>query len=540
MTRAAIRGLAVAALLLSAAPLAQEPGKPMWGGSIRGRVVAADTGLPLAGARVSIRSLALTSTDLPPFSENATATADGSFEFQDIPGGTFAVLAVRPGYVVTASSMVLLRDRDTAAVTIAMNRGGTINGRITGQFGEPVSNIQVHALRHSFAEDGTRQRVPSGTADVTDDLGEFRLYGLPPGDYAVVASGRDGADGPFGFLTPFAFAETAPTYYPGTADAAEAQTVTVGLGSDASVQFALLSRRTVRLSGRVIRADGSPATGARLMLWSAFGTLDVGAPATLAPDGTFTLAGVPPGQYWLNARDPGRLGAGAETASALVTVADQDVGGLSLVTTGGATLRGRVVYEGRRPDDVRIAVAPVDRTGPFGGAGFGFIDEVRDDGRFEAKGIIGRVIFSAMDASTMVKAVTGGGPNALDGGLDLDGRSEVNGLVITVTDKIPEVAGRVIDADGRGLGEQFVVLERVGPRLPRNLGSRVVRTDAAGRFGARGLRPGPYVAAALDDLAQNEQFSPEFQERLRERGERFTLGDGERHSLELMLTPGLR
>ena len=53
----------------------------------------------------------------------------------------------------------------------------------------------VRALRHRYV-DGQRQLTPlsegievlaSGGGDITDDLGQFRIYGLAPGDYYVSA-----------------------------------------------------------------------------------------------------------------------------------------------------------------------------------------------------------------------------------------------------------------------------------------------------------------------------------------------------------------
>src|SRR4029079_18654873 len=92
----------------------------------------------------------------------------------------------------------------------ALPRGGVITGRVLDEFGDPVSDVQVAALRPQTVG-GSRRLVNMGRPGTTNDIGEFRLFGLPPGDYFVSATFRN----QFG---PFAESDDrsgyAPTYYP--------------------------------------------------------------------------------------------------------------------------------------------------------------------------------------------------------------------------------------------------------------------------------------------------------------------------------------
>jgi hypothetical protein len=68
---------------------------------------------------------------------------------------------------------------------------------------------------------------------------------------------------------------------------------------------------------------------------------------------------------------------------------------------------------------------------------------------------------------------------------------------------------------------------------------RTVRPDSNGRDVAVGLRPGRYVAVAVEALEHGRQFAPEFQEQLRRQAREIPPKEGESATLDLKLTPGL-
>src|SRR5204863_7021392 len=102
-------------------------------------------------------------------------------------------------------------DESVRAVDVILPKAAAISGVVLDDAGEPVHQIWVAATRSGF-RDGRRVMV-SVIQTVTSDIGEFRLAGLAPGDYYVVAKERDArinefSDEPAGF---------AATFYPGTA-----------------------------------------------------------------------------------------------------------------------------------------------------------------------------------------------------------------------------------------------------------------------------------------------------------------------------------
>src|SRR5262249_18467902 len=104
-------------------------------------------------------------------------------------------------------------------VTIRVEKGGVITGRVTSVDGEPLVGLQVVARRV-----GEAGRPPitfsNGLARtrLTDDRGIYRFWGLQPGVYVVSAR-------PAPYLVTTAYDDDSPTYYPsstlGSADRIE-------------------------------------------------------------------------------------------------------------------------------------------------------------------------------------------------------------------------------------------------------------------------------------------------------------------------------
>ncbi len=334
----ALSGLvAIAVTLLTGTAVAQErivisgpgeavgqmPGMPgsrpakTGSGRIVGRIVAAETGTPLRRAQVRI-----TGPDIG--SKAALSDAQGRYEFKDLPAGRFTLSASKAGYVniqygqnrpyESGRPIELAEKQVIDKADISMPRGSVISGRIVDEFGEPVADAMVAAMRQTWAA-GRRRFVPAGRPGQTNDLGQFRMYGLPPGDYYVSATLRNaemmmfdimGAQGgPTGSTPTSGYA---PTYFPGTASPTEAQKVTLVVGQEAQqTDFALLPVRLSRVAGVVMSSDGKPVENAMVNLVPLSRTGDIGmmmmaSSSRTTKEGHFTVNGVAPGEYTLNAR----------------------------------------------------------------------------------------------------------------------------------------------------------------------------------------------------------------------------------------------
>src|SRR5258708_18176400 len=75
-------------------------------------------------------------------------------------------------------------------VDVSLPRGGVLAGRVVDELGEAVADADVTAMRMQFAN-GKRRLVPSRRNSTTNDLGQFRVYGLPPGEHHVSATLRN-------------------------------------------------------------------------------------------------------------------------------------------------------------------------------------------------------------------------------------------------------------------------------------------------------------------------------------------------------------
>jgi hypothetical protein len=535
--------------------LPRDPSEPVPTGTavVTGRVTVTGSGAPLRHAQVMLNGSEL------PVRRTTTTDGEGRYRIADLPGGRYFLTANKAGYVSLqygqrratepGTALTLSDGQSMAGVNLALPRGGVIAGRVTDEFGEPLARVTVQAMRYAYDPDGQRRPQPNQTA-TTDDLGQFRLFGLAPGEYVVSASGQPGfmmGGGP-------ALVDTGVTYltsyFPGTPNINDAQTISVSAGQEATAQFSLSAGRLWRVAGTVFDSTSKPLTGAMTMLVSPNGGFTGGMNGgQTGPDGTFSLANVAPGDYVLNVQSFNRFGgdaAIAESGSMPITVGDADIVNLKVTTSAGATVSGRVVFEGTaRRDNApggkpRVVVQPIGFT-LFGAASGIDNGVIGDDGAFEFKGARGTLLFRvAAGAAWALKSVSHESTDITDTPIELSGPDGLSGLTIVLTDKLTEVSGQVTDARGQPLKEYLVVVQPAEPKSAATLTRylRTVRPEQDGRFRARGLPPGDYVATAVESLEQGRQFVPDVLARLRDTGRRFSVREGETLSFDLRLTPG--
>ena len=336
---------------------AQNP--PQQTGSIEGIVLKFGPTDPVARARVQLRPAN------NPNSQIITADDAGKFAFRDLAPGQYRVTVTRDGYAqaeygqrsptssgvpITLASQQQFRD-----AKISMVPAGTISGRILNRYGEPAGNVNVQAMRYTY-QDGRRTLTTTQTIR-TNDLGEYRLFWMTPGQYIISAQGTDpvsvnpgetvmfqtarGAGGPGGLAAglgaqlgvggvtqimitggngpggaagrgaapappPLNVVDDAnlslPVYYPGTTDVTTATAVDLRAGGNVGgVNLTLVEAKPLKIRGQVL-SGGRPAAGAQvsLMLRTSIGGVMNVRTATVNNDtGAFEFRNVAPGGYEL-------------------------------------------------------------------------------------------------------------------------------------------------------------------------------------------------------------------------------------------------
>ncbi|MDA1184130.1 MAG: carboxypeptidase-like regulatory domain-containing protein [Acidobacteria bacterium] len=529
----------------------QQPGArgaaedPAGTATIRGRVLATDTGAPVRRAQVRAVAAGRRGNRL------VTTDEQGMFELRDLPTGRWNVTASKAGFVTMsfgqrrpfeAGRPIELSGAQTLErVDLVLPRGAAITGRLVDEFGDPVARARVRAQRYQLVQ-GTRRLTPVGVTAQSDDTGAFRLYGLMPGEYYVSAVLRalpvDDPDDTMSY---------APTYYPGTGSVTEAQPVSLDLGAEASVSFALMPVVTARITGSVLSSTGAPLSNARVTLTAAnspgMPAAAFGSGGRVQSDGTFSLSNVAPGSYTLTALSGRGRNAGpdAERGSAPITVAGEDLTSVMVITSRGATLTGTVsggwgTTEQPPTRRVRIAAQPV----PFDPTPRSRPARVDTDGTFTLTNLFGPNILrvSGLPSEWMVEAILVAGSDVTDTPFDFRPNQAIEHAEIVLTDRVTQVSGTVRERSGApSIDFTLVVFPEDDTKwTPQSRFVRSARPDQQGLVKILGLPPDVrYLAAAVDYVEEGGASDPAFLNEIKGRASRFSLDPGASVTVDLTL-----
>jgi hypothetical protein len=515
---------------------------------IRGRVTNAE-GRPLRRVELRLTGSALDDPRI------ASTNAQGRFEIHDLPMGRYALTATRAGYIRTAygelhpgdpSEAIEVSDGVTVDhVNITLPRTGVIAGTVLDEAGEPDAGTTVVAMQMRFAN-SKRRLVPVSRA-VSDDIGQFRLAGLPPGNYYVEALSRDKwqSDPPektmMGFL---------PTFYPSAVNITEAQRIRLKLGQQVSgINVDLIAGKLVSISGTVMDAQGMPLRGGtvavnQVMVGDNFAAYSAAGTAKTAVDGSFVIRDVSPGAYTLSVHAESTTGL-PEVAQISVD-ATTDTKSIQLTTSPAGTVSGRIVLDpgATLPSTfpltrLRVAGKAVDDVARVNFSGFMVNGgRVADDGAFTVNGVTGQTRFTVapLPPGWAVKRVDYNGADITGTGTDPLGRA-VDGVLITLTDKFPSVSGTLHDDRGNPTPAATTIVFPEDPTLWDSVLNtvRIARVDKSGEFSIQALRPGGYLAVAVAAVGPNALMDPDVLESLRPRATRLVVAEGDTKRLDLVV-----
>src|SRR5712692_4125580 len=549
-----MRSLALVFFVLSAFSFtsAQESASAVKGSSIAGMVVKEPGSQPLKKVLVQV----IAEEQKQGGNYTASTDADGHFHIENIMPGRYRLFLEKAGFVGVNGRGL---KSDTNVLTVQAGQSGedllfrmvptaVISGRITDEDGDPMSGVRIIAQKKKPGK-ATRESV--GT-DATNDLGEFRLSGLFPGQYWIVAmpppdfrdyeqqpkksshgDNRDNSQPDNRYLT---------TYYPGTYDAMLASAVTLKAGEETPINFTLVPARTYRVRGIVtgISAVQKPAVELVSKAGESVHASEVG------PDGWFEVRGVAPGSYVV------RASAGTEsqslTARQDISVVAANVEGLKLAPLPSFTLSGHLRIEGKATPDLtqysanlRQAELPEDSGFFMSQDFFGMNAPVDRLGNCEWKNV--------NPGNYIVQVYGGDGQGFYLKSVTLGGRDIATGftasgpatLDLLVSAKGGTVEGVVVEKE-KDVDNEHAVANATVVAVPeekyRKLPDRFVTgsTDQHGSFTIRGLAPGSYTLYAWQDLDEPVWVDPDFLKSQEANGRAVKVEEGSHQTVELKLS----
>ncbi len=308
--------------------------------AIAGRVLA-DDGQPLAGALVmAVAGGKPLAVAIQP--QTATCDGEGNFKITGLARGVYTLMARAPGYVTEAGQPRRYRPGEQA--TIHLVRGGVITGRVTDEFGEPLTGVQVTADRVRDAEGKPDLFGPAFGVEAlwaTDDRGIYRIYGLPPGTYIV------GCNSPSllgGVQLPIRRAPA--TYHPSSPRGAAAE-LAVQSGAELSgIDIRYRAARGRSISGAL--TSEAPAEGLVnpvLVALTEVGGKRLAGMAVSFTGRNYSLPGVEDGEYELSAARYNENLDFALSVPRRVTMRGADLEGIDLKLFPLGSISGRIISE---------------------------------------------------------------------------------------------------------------------------------------------------------------------------------------------------
>ena len=386
--------------------------------------------------------------------------------------------------------------------------------------------------------------MATGAPSSSNDIGEFRIYGLAPGDYYVSANPRGGSNP---FETTADRSGYAPTYYPSSADVASAQRVTVRAGDTVSnIVVTLAPTRMARVSGTVFDGQGQPAKGGAVMPMPSGGMTMPMSPGMVRPDGTFTINNLAPGEYVLRSVPTGGVtgpAAFASIAMATISVNGSDLSNVVLQPQTPIVIKGRLTGAATtlakvKPASTRLMAAPYGppmmMVGPTGPP-----QPLHDDLSFELTVYPGEYTIRPMTLPDMVVRAVHLDGRDVTKSFHVDAGTALNDVEVEVTSSTARLVVTAANARNEGVGSRDVV---IFPQDETQWGLQIAghgstgRTDDQGRYQTPPLLPGAYYVALPEVMEAGQASDPEFLESLRTKAQRITVGDGATANVQLRVS----
>jgi hypothetical protein len=491
----------------------------------------------------------------------AVSDREGNFEFRDLPPGRYTAVAQHKRFSGPSinspppSISVAVANGQTAQAEIFMTPTGVVRGRVRDASGQFASNVQVEAL--VIAYNSGLPFLQAAITKTSDDRGEYRLFGIPPGDYYIGATPRP----PSAIAARAGGDRSVKTFHPNAFDISRATKITIHGGEDIqNIDIAIQTPPMFKISGTVsttvpVAAPPPTAQGAFAVIQqnqNATVQLILSSRDLIKPDGgnsggtstsvtgtapgPFEISNVLPGSYDLVAVFNGNSDAPA-LARTVVDIRNQDVGGLVMTIREGFVITGSVTFDGAAPQQgaIRMAFMPADalrRVGVAIPANFApegsFTIPGAPDGRL-------RLAVAPLGPDLYVDDMRQAGVSIFDSGFEIRGRNP-DPIQVLIKSGAGSLEGTVQDASGKLLNSGVVALVPATRRENDAL-YYSTRSDSSGNFNIRGIAPGNYKLFSWDVMPQGAHYNAAFLEKYEERGVPITIGAGAKITSKVTAIP---
>jgi protocatechuate 3,4-dioxygenase beta subunit len=451
-----------------------------------------------AGNSEPLKKVQLTLTNTSSEGSYAAITDDaGTFCLVAAEAGTYELVIQKRGFVQTGQTLTLSAGQTSTGNIVRLAPQGVITGRVMDREGDPIPGVTVQAIQsHST---GVRERYSVSGTSITNDLGDYRIYGLNPGRYYVGGAYRS----ELGY---------AAVYFPNVQEASRAVPVDVPPGGEVvGLNLAVAEIHALKIRGTVHNVSGLSVKGITIVAAPCdAGPLNRATTTVQKSDGTFELHDLSPGCYILAADS---FGGGIRYSARIpITVADQNIEDVKLSLVRPVQMTGRVRIEGTAEFPFRQVIVNLEaRLSKLTASG-----APSEDGNLLLNNIVPEIyeLNVIVPDGYYLKSAKCGEADVLRSGLDLS--HGANGpLELEIGADGGRIEGSVTDGEGRPIdGARVALIEDVRSGPSRE---KVTVTDAKGAFSIRGIAPGDYKlytsrnleVSALHDPVYVRQVGPQ-------------------------------
>jgi hypothetical protein len=528
----------------------------------------------------------------------------GEFRFTAVAAGSYFVVADYPGVISKSSSAELTDfglaqrgdEREETKVTVdganekkcevRLVLGNAISGTVTYSDKEPALRMRLILYRRQGGV-----TVPTFSDPVTtDDRGNYRVEGLPSGEYFVAVS----ESGPEG-IAPMTEKGMMPlAFYPGVSTFKDAKAVQLSGGSEAKgISFVINESEDFEISGIVKwRPSGKSMSGTQVTLRrkddpqinvSIFDLIEAITPSDIDRDdtlmrdmslfvavesfklhtvsdsqGQWRFKNLPKGTYLLTVvGQPPREGSKNKKAEAdeeaeawrieerniiqravEIEVNDEDAQDIVVEMTEGSRILGSVMSEDSLPQWARVVLSRQGPTDLIGSLPY----ETKEDGTFVAEGIppgeVRMDVALGQRSPFYLASITLGGNDLMREPLKVIEGTQISGVRVTLATGLAKLTGRVVMPDGSPDAGAVGVL--VMPGDPKLLHLRSRRrfqlTSANGEFSID-CPPGNHLIFTWPAKQPPVQAIEEFVKSNISTARRISLSPKEQKTIDLVVAP---